>query len=195
MSTDTVESIRAELSRESPPWAKRPHAYGAATDTPAHLLALLDGDEPAQQSAVRHLGSAIVHQSTIWPATADAFEFLVRILVAQPLPDPVVLGCLGVLVEAGDAVRGTADSAAVPVLSTEAMTWLSEFNGADEARRDELWEECFGAPIHAEIHHWMTVRCARLRPAVIAAVASLSAHGSERVVEMAQAVQSSWAHR
>lgn len=195
MSTDTVESIRAELSMESLPWAHYPHAYGAASDTPAHLLAVLDGDEQARQSAVQHLGSAIVHQSTIWPATADALELLLRILVVQPLPDPVVLGCLGVLVETGDAVRDTADSAAVPVLSAEAVTWLSQFSGADEVRRDELWEESFGTRMYEEIHQWMTVRCARLRPKVDAAVASLSGRGSKRVVEMANTVRSSWAHR
>ena len=45
-------------------WSRLHHAYGPATDTPAHLRALVEGDPEARDKAMAHLWSAILHQGT-----------------------------------------------------------------------------------------------------------------------------------
>ncbi|WFR71038.1 hypothetical protein P9209_16840 [Prescottella defluvii] len=44
-------------------WERLFHAYGVATDTPAHVEALMGGDEMAFSTAMEHLHSAVLHQA------------------------------------------------------------------------------------------------------------------------------------
>jgi hypothetical protein len=53
-------------------WSKLAHAYGPAEDTPTHLAGLLDPDPETNRKAIDHLWSAILHQGTVYPATAPA---------------------------------------------------------------------------------------------------------------------------
>ena len=66
-------------------WSRLSHAYGAATDTPAHLRALVSGDTTAQQAALDHLWAAVIHQGTPWTVTPIA-----ALVVAGLLPDPAL---------------------------------------------------------------------------------------------------------
>jgi hypothetical protein len=66
-------------------WSRLSHAYGAATDTPAHLRALVSGDTVAQQAALDHLWAAVIHQGTPWTVTPVA-----ALVVAGLLPDPAL---------------------------------------------------------------------------------------------------------
>ena len=63
------------------------HAYGPATDTPGHLVALVEGDTDARRAAVRHLNSAIIHQGTPWPATPRAVAHVAGLLTDERVPD------------------------------------------------------------------------------------------------------------
>ncbi|ORT54028.1 hypothetical protein [Streptomyces sp. CB03238] len=66
-------------------WDRLFHAYGTATDTPAHLRGLLTEDEQAISAASEHLWSAILHQGTVWPATAPAAKIVARMLTRPAL--------------------------------------------------------------------------------------------------------------
>jgi hypothetical protein len=66
-------------------WSRMSHAYGAATDTPAHLRALVSGDTVAQQAALDHLWAAVIHQGTPWTVTPVA-----ALVVAGLLPHPAL---------------------------------------------------------------------------------------------------------
>jgi hypothetical protein len=55
---------------DSTDWSRLLHAYGFATDTPAHLRALLTDDPEARRQALNHLWGAIIHQGTAWTATS-----------------------------------------------------------------------------------------------------------------------------
>src|SRR6266511_1842818 len=66
-------------------WSRLSHAYGAATDTPAHLRALVSGGTVTQQAALDHLGAAVIHQGTPWTVTPVA-----ALVVAGLLPDPAL---------------------------------------------------------------------------------------------------------
>ncbi|KAB1662457.1 hypothetical protein F8O01_00460 [Pseudoclavibacter chungangensis] len=80
-------------------WDQLFHAFGTAGDTAHHLRALAAGRECAQAAA--HVGTAIVHQSTVWPASADALRLGCEVLSVTVLPVPAVDGVLAALAEAG----------------------------------------------------------------------------------------------
>lgn len=58
------------------PWEKLRHAYGSAANVPRLLRAWAQGDSDAD----RELGTSIVHQGTIYDATAPAIPFLLALL-------------------------------------------------------------------------------------------------------------------
>ncbi|MEU5158722.1 hypothetical protein AB0G74_03810 [Streptomyces sp. NPDC020875] len=64
-------------------WAALEHAYGPATDTPAHLAGLLDADQGVRSRALDHLHYEVHHQQTLYTATVPAVLY-----VAGVLPDP-----------------------------------------------------------------------------------------------------------
>ncbi|MFI6286072.1 hypothetical protein ACIBCM_15145 [Streptomyces sp. NPDC051018] len=64
-------------------WAALEHAYGPATDTPAHLAGLLDADQGVRSGALDHLHYKVHHQQTLYTATVPA-----ALYVAGILPDP-----------------------------------------------------------------------------------------------------------
>lgn len=67
-------------------WNSLEHAYGPANDAPAELAALLSEDGDIFGNAIAYLDSAVLHQGTIYSATAPAVEF-----VAGVLDDPRLL--------------------------------------------------------------------------------------------------------
>ncbi|BCJ41348.1 hypothetical protein GCM10010168_88910 [Actinoplanes ianthinogenes] len=76
-------------------WAGLEHAYGPAEDVPGLLRALADGDE----EALYELFGNIWHQGTVYPATAYAVPFLIRLLDA---PGADTAGVLHLLTEIAD---------------------------------------------------------------------------------------------
>jgi hypothetical protein len=150
-------------ARWHPNWL---HAYGWATDTPAHLDALTDGDEPARKAAVAHLNSAIIHQGTPWTATGPA-----ALRVAEVLGDPRLSGVdlaplraelLEFLAEVGEACMAPLDDDSLaamravdrPDFDAELAAWFAreveriradfEQDGADPDQ-DDLMENAYEA--------------------------------------------------
>ena len=68
-------------------WKHLIHAYGLATNTPEHLHHLLDDDVKLRNDAVYHLNSAIIHQSTLYPATPAVVKFIIESLTTPVLQD------------------------------------------------------------------------------------------------------------
>lgn len=178
-------------------WTTLPHAYGKATDTPGHLAALLGDDADAQHSAALHFRSAIVHQSTLWPASPDAFDWLVRVLRAHRVPEPALAGCLVALAEAGEQLKGIPADTIVPALSPAARTWLGRFAAAPEEADDDedddedtyesLWGEFLEADESDEIYQWTLTRMATLRPAVTALIEEIDGQAPEEVAAVREA--------
>jgi hypothetical protein len=162
----TIDSLRQEISAlPKAEWTSWPHAYGKASDTPGHLAALLGDDPEAQHKAAQHFGGAIVHQTSVWPCSPDAFAWLIRVLRVKPLPDAVLAECLGALTEAAEYVGETSD--AVPELSKDARKWLRKFGRKPDDEHDLVWEEFLQTDASQEVWDWEMVRMAALRPAVL----------------------------
>jgi hypothetical protein len=111
-----VDSIRALLLETD--WSALEHAYGQASETPFHLLALVGNDASARSQAVAHLDAAILHQGTPCSATAPAARVVVRLLsdprTAElvedvfpwaPEPRPLRLALLDFLAGVAEACR------------------------------------------------------------------------------------------
>ena len=111
-----VDSIRALLLETD--WSALEHAYGQASETPFHLLALVGNDAAARSQAVAHLDAAILHQGTPCSATAPAARMVARLLsdprTAElvedvfpwaPEPRPLRLALLDFLAGVAEACR------------------------------------------------------------------------------------------
>jgi len=59
-----------ENPANSDEWSRLSHAYGPATDTPIQLENLLSDDVLAREAALEYLVGAVLHQETIYAATA-----------------------------------------------------------------------------------------------------------------------------
>src|SRR5204862_595687 len=77
-----MSSLQEQFSQI--PWASIHHAYGPATDTPTHLLALLSEEPEEREAALEHLWASICHQGSIYEASAVAAVFLIQILTQVP---------------------------------------------------------------------------------------------------------------
>ncbi|MEU8243602.1 hypothetical protein AB0C07_35565 [Actinoplanes missouriensis] len=118
------------------------HAYGPATDTPAHLAALAGGDPAALDAAVGHLWSAIIHQGTPWTATAPA-ALVVAALVGDPrMSGPAraglrtdLLGFLAEVAEAGMPFPELTDLEPPPGFDLDAVV----AEAVAEGEEDELY--------------------------------------------------------
>ncbi|SFJ76228.1 hypothetical protein [Streptomyces pini] len=73
-------------------WCALEHAYGSAEDTHAQLIALLDADQGVRSRALEHLDHAVLHQTTLYSATAPA-----ALYVAGVLSDPRTAATVNVL--------------------------------------------------------------------------------------------------
>ncbi|MDX3568308.1 hypothetical protein [Streptomyces sp. ID05-47C] len=64
------------------PWPELDHAYGSAEDLPAVLRALAGDDPEATAGALEELYGSILHQGTVYAATAEAVPFLAHLAAA-----------------------------------------------------------------------------------------------------------------
>ena len=99
---------------ETTDWPRLFHAYGWATDTPAHLRALLSDNPAAHKAALDHLNSAVIHQGTAWTCTAPA-----ALIVANLLSNPR-------LIAIDDSIVGTTP-AKPPKTVTDGFAELQNF--------------------------------------------------------------------
>lgn len=95
---------------DAQPWAAYQHAYGSAADVPDCLRALTDEDEERAGEALGELYGSILHQGSVYEATAHAVPYLARLAGAGVRPAEV-LGLLGGIAEGG-ADEGESDEAA-----------------------------------------------------------------------------------
>jgi tetratricopeptide (TPR) repeat protein len=90
-------------------WRALDHAYGKALDSPQHLRVLLSNDERLRLDSLQLLAESILHQGSVYPATAPAMRF-VRRLVADPrVPGrPELIGLLAAAQRAAAGDKGLA---------------------------------------------------------------------------------------
>ncbi len=135
-------------------WDRTFHAYGCAADLPGPLAAVLSGDAGTFDEAVDRLYGAVLHQGTVYPATAPAVLFLAGEL-GRPALDTVVeerasgpIAGRVVLLEflAEAALSSLVDHGAgtpvpAPVPETERDRVIAMMRSEDEEGAIAVWEE------------------------------------------------------
>ncbi|MFC8824684.1 hypothetical protein ACFT9I_04900 [Streptomyces sp. NPDC057137] len=81
---------------DAQPWAEREHAYGSADDVPDQLRALASDDAEEAEEALYELYGNIVHQGSVYEATAHAVPYPARLAAAgvRPADMLLLLGCI-----------------------------------------------------------------------------------------------------
>ncbi|MEU3601304.1 HEAT repeat domain-containing protein [Streptomyces sp. NPDC006798] len=92
-------------------WAEAEHAYGAAEDVPG-LLRALAGDPDEASEALDELWGSIVHQGTVYGASAEAVPFLARLAAAGVRPAEL-LALLGAIASGAEDGRPVGPAPAV----------------------------------------------------------------------------------
>lgn len=95
---------------DAQPWADLHHAYGSAADVPDHLRALAGESEEAASEAISELYGSILHQGSVYEATAHAVPYLARLAAAGHRTEDLLV-LLGGIAEGG-ADEGDSDEAA-----------------------------------------------------------------------------------
>jgi hypothetical protein len=88
---ETYQEIAMLDALDQVPWDQLEHAYGAASDVPTHIRALASPDSNVRYQAYDQLWSSIIHQGTVYSATAYAVPFLIELLETPDVPEKPVL--------------------------------------------------------------------------------------------------------
>lgn len=181
-------------------WARLFHAYGPALDTPGHLHNLVDGRQ--LPDAAWHFESAIVHQSTLWSASPDAFRLLVRVMRERELPADIVDRFLDTLTEATDNFDKPIQTPTAGEVEAALNAWENDLATARDARDDgtikkgrnpkEPDQRAYEAFLHRQPEAWDLIRYAnsgvrRLKQEVLALIDELKARGAGSPPVVAQA--------
>jgi hypothetical protein len=153
-------------------WHEYTHAYGSASELPKHIRRLASSDPEVRQQALWELLGSIYHQGTIYPATAVALPFLIRLAADHRTPDPVKIW------ELLDAI---AESSAIdPNKIRETWAWRRKNFGEIYARPSEKMaasEMATIAKVRATfLDNVAVIRQAAANPGVSDAVESIIGH-------------------
>ena len=85
-----MTSWRTQLT--ATPWKTLEHAYGNASDVPKHIRRLAQTD--AAEAAAQELWAAVLHQGSIYSATAPAMNAIAQLLVAGDAAKPALTAWL-----------------------------------------------------------------------------------------------------
>lgn len=69
------------------PWRTLRHAFGEASEVPRLIRLLAAGDREQRQTALKELFACLLHQGTVYEATALAVPFLFELLSSSSTPE------------------------------------------------------------------------------------------------------------
>ncbi|MFE5897084.1 hypothetical protein ACFQ67_06640 [Streptomyces sp. NPDC056488] len=120
------------------PWASSSHAYGSAEDVPDLLRALTGTDADAADEALSELYGSVLHQGTVYAASAEAAPFLAGIAAAGHRTADV-LALLGGMAESDDEC-GVAPGAVRAAVAEQLPLLLPLLTDAGpDVRRTAAW--------------------------------------------------------
>ncbi|MEO3974494.1 hypothetical protein [Streptomyces sp. CAU 1734] len=133
-----MELDQVFVDLDSVRWAEVEHAYGEAEDLPG-ILRSLAGDEDQAREALDELWSSVLHQGTVYTATAEAVPFLARIAAAG-VRTAEMLVLLGGIAESDDEFELPVPGACRAAVR-EQLPLILPLIGAGEAevRRAAVW--------------------------------------------------------
>ncbi|MFC8080106.1 hypothetical protein ACFUN8_31780 [Streptomyces sp. NPDC057307] len=131
-----LAQIFADLDAQ--PWAEREHAYGSADDVPDQLRALASDDAEEAEEALYELYGNIVHQGSVYEATAHAVPYPARLAAAGVRPADMLL-LLGFIAESEDE-RSDTSGACRAAVTAQLPLILPLIESADTSvRQAAVW--------------------------------------------------------
>ncbi|MEV0777394.1 hypothetical protein [Streptomyces sp. NPDC050428] len=131
-----LAQIFADLDAQ--PWAEREHAYGSAEDVPDQLRALASDDAETAEEALYELYGNIIHQGSVYEATAHAVPYPARLAAAGIRPADMLL-LLGSIAESDDE-RSATPSACRAAVTAQLPLILPLIESADASvRQAAVW--------------------------------------------------------
>ncbi|MFE4453590.1 hypothetical protein [Streptomyces sp. NPDC056796] len=129
-----MDSLLFPAEAEARAWAALTHAYGSAADVPDSLRALAGDDDEEAADALSELYGSILHQGSVYSATAHAVPFLARIAAAG-IRAADVIALLGGIAENGADGGGSDEAAARRAVTAELPLLLASLDDEDSAVR------------------------------------------------------------
>jgi hypothetical protein len=100
-----ADELLADLA--ATPWTTTHHAYGRAIDTPRHLRLLLADDERLRDDSLNLLAESLLHEESLYPATAPAIKVIRRLVGDARVPGrPRLIHFLGLVAKVTGKVDG-----------------------------------------------------------------------------------------
>lgn len=113
-------------------WSSLTHAYGKATDVPGVLRSLLSTDQKERRQAISMFYSTILHQRTVYSATAAAVPFLYELLTTPDVQDKSEIAHLLTQIAVGVGYLE------VHAVGSGEQTWRDIFAEEGKTLEDEL---------------------------------------------------------
>ncbi|MFD7533050.1 hypothetical protein ACFV8E_36535 [Streptomyces sp. NPDC059849] len=167
---------------DAQPWADLQHAYGSAADVPGHLRALAGDSDEAASEAVSELYGSILHQGSVYGATARAVPYLARLAGAGYRTEDLV-ALLGGIAEGG-ADGGDSDEAAcrAAVVGELALLLTTVDAEAPGLRRAAVWAAAMTGAAEQVLpvlhRRWKTETDPLVRAELLGAMAHLDPSGT-----------------
>ncbi|MFJ9034398.1 hypothetical protein ACIRQP_39340 [Streptomyces sp. NPDC102274] len=86
-----MDLVQVLADLDAQPWAELEHAYGSAEDLPEQLRALASADEEEAGEALGELYSRILHQGSVYEASARAVPYLAGLAAAGVRADDLLV--------------------------------------------------------------------------------------------------------
>jgi len=162
------------------PWSSLTHAYGSAADVPDLLRALTAADADKADEALSELYGSVLHQGTVYAASAEAVPFLVRIAAAGHRAADV-LALLGGMAESEDEYGVATDAVRAAVVDQLPLLLPLLASSKPEVRRTAAWTvshtRAAGSALPALRTRWDEEPEPAARAEVLAGIARLDPEG------------------
>lgn len=86
-----MDLVQVFADLDAQPWAELEHAYGSAEDVPGQLRALASADEEEAGEALGELYGCILHQGSVYEASARAVPYLAGLAAAGVRADELLV--------------------------------------------------------------------------------------------------------
>jgi hypothetical protein len=130
---ELADELLADLG--ATPWTAMDHAHGRAIDTPRHLRLLLADDERLRDDSLDLLAESLLHQGSLYPATAPAIRVIRRFAGDPRVPGrPRLIRFLGLVAGIAGKADGThADEVRAALADLPALLRYLASSDADPA--------------------------------------------------------------
>lgn len=179
-----MDLVHALDGLDAHPWAATTHAYGSAEDIPDVLRALVGDDEEAADEAVSELYGSVLHQGTVYAASAEVAPYLARVAAAGHKSADVLM-LLGAMAGSADE-HGVEPGVVRRAVAGQLALMLPRLDDSDpEVRQAAVWavaqtgDACTVLP--ELLSRWDTEREPLIRAELLGAIARLdTAAGAAR---------------